>query len=174
MHFRIRGLAAEQFTPLTVLGRPLVEGEWDLVRAFVRRMDPDDLRLHFGRFLNFRDEFNLRRFFDVKAGVGEIAWVQDDTGAIAGISHRIMLSQSEAEIAVIVRSDLKRRGIGEFLVRKMLARSARQGLKTLRAVALWENRPVLRLAAKIGDVRREAHADTVVVTFGIDRPAAVA
>ena len=69
-----------------------------------------------------------------------------------------MVSRSEAEIGLIVRSDLKRLGIGEFLLREMLARSARQGLKTVSALVLWENSVMLRLATKIGCVRREATA----------------
>jgi len=48
----------------------------------------------------------------------------------------MMASQSEAEVGLIVRSDLKRRAIGEFLLRRMLGRSAIQGLKTLSASVL--------------------------------------
>jgi len=79
----------------------------------------------------------------------------DKTGAIAGLIHRIMVSRSQAEVGLIVRSDLKRRGMGDFLLRRMLGRSATQGFKTLSASVLWENRAALRLAAKIGYIRQE-------------------
>jgi GNAT superfamily N-acetyltransferase len=142
--------------PITILESPLVEGEWDMMRTFVRRMEREDLRLRFGHPFDVQDQATLRRLFDVKAGAGEMAWVLDETAAIAGIAHRIMVSPAEAEIALIVRSDLQRRGIGELLLREVLARSARQGVKTLSASVLRENHATLRLAAKIGFAPRQA------------------
>lgn len=157
---------------LTVLDRPLRAAEWDMVRAFVGRLEREDLRLRFGHPFDSQDEATLRRFFDIKAGVGEIVGVLDETGAIAGLAHRILVSRAEAEIALLVRSDLQRRGIGEFLLRKTLARSAGQGLRTLNALVLWENRAALRLAAKIGYVPREVTGWAMELTFVIDATAA--
>lgn len=159
---------------MSVRDRPLVEGEWDAVRAFVRRMAPDDLRLRFGQFINFGDEATLRRVFDVNGGSGEIAWVLDRSAAIAGIVHRVMVSRSEAELGLIVRSDVKRAGVGEFLLREMLARSARQGLTTLSGLVLRENRAMLRLATKIGCVPHAECAVSVELRFDIARAAAAA
>jgi GNAT superfamily N-acetyltransferase len=147
--------------------RPLIEPEWDMVRDFVRRLDAEDLRLRFGARRDFRDEAILRRAFDIASGVGEIAWVLDETAAIAGIAHRIMVSPAEAEAGLIVRSDVKRAGIGEFLLRDMMARSAGQGLKSLSAMVLRENYPMLRLAAKLGCVRRAECPWSVTVALDI-------
>lgn len=110
----------------TILDRPLVEAEWDKVRTFVRLREREDLRLRFGRPLNFDDEATLRRAFDLKGGSGEMAWLLDGDAAIAAIAHRITLSRSEAEIALIVRSDVQRRGIGEFLLRQALGAAGPQ------------------------------------------------
>jgi GNAT superfamily N-acetyltransferase len=154
---------------LTVIRRALVEAEWRQVRAFVRRTAADDLRLRFGRALNFQNEPILRQFFDVMPGSGEIAWVGDEAGAIAGMVHRIRQSPEEAEIALLVRSDLKRRGIGEFLTEVMIARSAREGVKRVKAFALWENRAVLRLGARLGFVVQADGAAAVELSFRIDR-----
>jgi acetyltransferase len=153
----------------TILDRPLRATEWDMVRSFVRRTAREDLRLRFGRPLNFDDEATFQRAFDLKAGSGEIIWVLDDDASIAAIAHRIALSRSEAEIALIVRSDVQRRGIGEFLLRQALARSARQGLKSLTGVVLWENRAMRRLAAKIGFVPRQGSAWALELTLDIAR-----
>jgi len=158
---------------ITVRRRPLVEAEWNMMRAFMRRMERDDLHQRFGHPFDFEDEITLRRFIDVKPGIGEIAWVLDDAAAIAGVSHRIMVSRSEAEVALMVRSDLKRLGIGEFLLRDMLVRSARQGLETLSGLVLRENRAALRLAAKIGYVPREVCALTVELALEVGRTTAV-
>jgi acetyltransferase len=153
----------------TILDRPLCTAEWDLVRSFVRRTAREDLRLRFGRPLNFDDEATLQRAFDLQAGSGEIIWVLDDDAAVAAIAHRITLSRSEAEIALIVRSDVQRRGIGEFLLRQALARSARAGLKTLTGLVLWENRTMRRLAAKIGFVPGQGSAWALELTLDIAR-----
>ncbi len=150
-----------------LIDRPLTEAEWDMVRAFVRRLEREDLRGRFGHPCDFGDEATMRRFFDIAAGVGEIAYVLDKAAVIAGLAHRIMLSPSEAEVALIVRSDLKRAGIGEFLLRETLARSARQGLKTLSALVLWENRAALRLAAKIGYVPRQVSTWALELKFEV-------
>jgi len=156
-----------------VIDRPLTEAEWDVVRAFVRRLEREDLFRRFGHPCDFGDEATLRRYFDIDAGVGEIAYVLDKAAAIAGLAHRIMLSQSEAEIALIVRSDLQRTGIGELLMRETLARAARQGLKTLSAFVLWENHAALRLAGKIGYMTRHSSPWALELAFEVARtPAA--
>jgi RimJ/RimL family protein N-acetyltransferase len=126
----------------------------------------EDLRLRFGYPLAFDDEFTLRRVFGLKAG-GEMIWSLDENGAVAGIAHSVMTSPREAEIALIVRSDLKGFGIGEFLLRTVMARAARQGLKTLIASILRDNRPMLRLAMKVGCVMRHAYAETVEIAFNL-------
>jgi acetyltransferase len=143
-----------------------------MVRAFVRRLEREDLRMRFGYPLDFQDDVTLRRAFDIKGAGGEIAWLLDEGAAIAGLIHRIMVSRSEAELGLIIRSDLKRAGIGEFLLRETLARSARQGLKTLSGLVLRENRAMLQLAAKIGYRPREICALTIELTFDLARATA--
>jgi len=159
--------------PVSVINRPLRESEWDMVRAFVRRLEREDLRMRFGHPLDFQDEATARRAFDIKAEVGEISWLLDERAAIAGLAHRIMISRSEAEAGLIVRSDLKRTGIGECLLRKMLARSAQQGLKSLSGSVLWDNRAMLRLATKIGYEPRGIGAYTVELAFDVGRTTTV-
>jgi GNAT superfamily N-acetyltransferase len=153
---------------ITFFDRPLGEAEWKLMRAFVERLERNDVNLRFGGSIDLNDEPTLQCFFDIKPGAGEIAWMLDQTEAILGVSHRIIVSPSEAEIALIVRSDLKRLGIGELLLRQMLARSARQGLKILSAWVSRENRPVLRLAATVGYRVREGSPWGVEIIFDVD------
>jgi len=136
----------------------------------VRRLRRDDIRNRFGHPVDLTDEPTLRRFFDIKHVPGDIAWATDGEGAISGIAHRILLSAREAEIGLIVRSDLKRRGIGELLLQDLLARSVRDGLKTLDAFVLRENRAMLGLAAKVGHkvshmIRRSFAGTMIELTF---------
>jgi RimJ/RimL family protein N-acetyltransferase len=142
--------ASPPLGPVTVREGKLNDADWRGVRAFVRRLAPDDVRLRFGGPLDLGDEPTLRRAFDVEEGGGEIAWLADENAAIAGILHRVLVAPGEAEVALIVRSDVKGRGIGGFLLRDVAARAARQGLRTLTATVLRENRAMLRLALKLG------------------------
>jgi acetyltransferase len=153
-----------RYGQIEIVGAPLTETQWDALRAFVQRTKREDLRLRFGTPLAFDDEFTLRRAFGIKVG-GEMIWSLDEDSAIAGIVHRVVVSPGEAEIALIVRSDLKGFGIGEFLLRTVIARARRAGLSTLSASILRDNWPMLRLAMKVGCVPRQAHGDTVEVAF---------
>jgi len=96
-----------------VISRPLNEVEWCMVRAFIRRTERNDLRLRFGRPINFDDDETLKRIFDIHTGRGDLTWTPDAEGAAAGLLHRGLVTPTEAEIALIVRSDLQRTGIGE-------------------------------------------------------------
>ena len=144
-----------------VLTRPLNEAEWRMMREFVRGVTAEDMRLRFGRPLDFSDETTMRRFFDVNAGTGEIVCMLDAHGEIVGVLHRILTSAGEAELALLVRSDRKRAGIGETLLRIEIARAAGCHLQTLRALVLYENTAMLRLARKAGFVSRRMNGPAV-------------
>jgi GNAT superfamily N-acetyltransferase len=152
-----------------VLGGPLGAAEWDMIRAFIGKADRDDLRMRFGQWLDFHSEPILKRFFDIDGKSGELMCTLDDNGDISGILHRVLISPGEAEIGLIVRSDLKRTGIGETLLRTALARALQQNLQTLRALVLGENRAMLRLARKIGAVPRQSAGLSVELEFDLSR-----
>jgi RimJ/RimL family protein N-acetyltransferase len=141
---------------IIVLTRALTEGEWDMVRAFVRRTSRESLRLRFGQAADFADDHTLKRFFDIKAPTSEMMWMLEEGGAICAIVRLARLLPRQAEIALIVRSDRARQGIGEALLRAAMVRAARQGLRTLSAVVLHENTAMLRLARKVGFVPRKS------------------
>jgi len=148
-----------------VIRQSLNDAEWDLMRAFVRKPDRTDILMRFGRPLDLQQDFILKQFFDIRVGLGEIVWSPDEHGEIAGLLHRIRVSSSEAEIGLVVRSDLKRNGIGESLVRDTLDRSTRGRLETLSCVVLRENKPTLALARKIGFFARSITAQSIEFEF---------
>jgi len=152
-----------------VLAAPLDACQWNMIRAFIGKTDRDDLRMRFGQWLDFHSEPILKRFFDIDGNSGELLWALDENGEIAGILHRVLIPPGDAEIGLIVRSDLKRTGIGETLLRTALARALRQNLKTLRAVVLGENLAMLRLARKIGAAPRPSAGLSLELEFDLSR-----
>jgi RimJ/RimL family protein N-acetyltransferase len=150
-----------------VLARALTESEWERVRAFVRRTSRESLRLRFGQAADFLDDHTLKRFFHIEDGRGEMIWMLEQGGAVCAIAHLVRLSAAEAEIALIVRSDCTRRGIGEKLLRVTLAHAARQGLATLSALVLHENTAMLRLARKVGFEPRKSCGVAVELEFDL-------
>ncbi len=147
--------------------RALTESEWDKVRAFVRRTGRDALRLRFGQAADFLDDHTLKRFFHSEDGRGEMIWMLEQGGAICAIAHLVRLSPAEAEIALIVRSDCTRRGIGEKLLRATLVHAVRQGLGTLSALVLYENTGMLRLARKVGFEPRKSCGVAIELEFDL-------
>ena len=113
----------------------------------------------------FQQDLILKQFFDIRVGVGEIVWSPNEHNAIAGLLDRIRVSSSEAEIGLVVRSDLKRNDIGESLVRGALDRSTGCHLETLSCVVLRENKPTLALARKIGFFARSITAQSIEFEF---------
>jgi acetyltransferase len=83
------------------------------------------------------------------------------SGEILGILNIEYLDPVTAEIALIVRSDLKRRGIGSALLAHMMTWAQTAGLKRLVGHVLAENRIMLRLAIAAGF--RRAGGDQVLV-----------
>jgi GNAT superfamily N-acetyltransferase len=152
---------------IMVLSGPLRPAEWHMIQAFIRKTDREDLRLRFGQWLDFENGPILRQFFDIGGKSGELVCALDENGDISGILHRVLTSPCEAEIGLIVRSDLKRMGIGQKLVRVALARATQQNLKTLRALVLGENHAMLRLARKLGMVRRKSAGFSVELEFDL-------
>jgi acetyltransferase len=152
-----------------VVTRSLSESDWDMIRAFVRNIEQNDLRLRFGGAIDFDDEDSLRRRFGVNPNRGEIAWLLDERSSIAGISHRVLVSQFEAEIALLIRSDLKRRGIGTRMLNSLIRRSTEERLQTLSAFILYENRAMLNLARKAGFVARATLGFNVELALALGR-----
>ncbi len=153
---------------VVVLTHALSEAEWDKVRAFVRRTSRESLRLRFGQVVDWRDERTLRRFVDIDGTSGEMIWISEEGGAICAMAHLVGVSPEQAEIALIVRSDRTRLGIGERLLRITLAHAAKRGLMTLTAFVLYENTGMLRLARKVGFKARPSHGLTVELEHHLD------
>ena len=127
--------------------RELPPTEVAACQAFFNRLEPRDVRL---RFASTR--FSIRDFIPALAGWrdGFALAARDGEGAIVGIASLVPLDSGEAETALIVRSDSKRRGIGRALLAAIIERATRVGVSEIFGLVDWENRPMTALARAMG------------------------
>ncbi len=128
--------------------RPLRLGDRAAYCRFLGRLAPEDVRLRMGHLIRF-DRKLCARLLEFDRSREEAFVALDAAGAaILGVG-RIVLDAG-GEIAVIVRSDMKHRGIGEALLDRLLRFARASGLAEICAYVMHENRPMLSLARKHG------------------------
>ena len=116
------------------------EDDEDAIAYFLSRLEAEDLRLRFGGGRPPREPAALRRRLGLGDPRSTVLLSLDTAGAIAGM----------AETAVIVRSDLKRRGVGTALMGRLVRHARMCGLTRLMAMVLYENLPARRLVRRLG------------------------
>lgn len=132
--------------------RPIRPEDEALYEAFLSRVTPEDLRLRLfapkkelsHRFLARLTQIDYAR---------EIAFVAltDPTGELLGVSRFAADPDYErAEYAVLVRSDLKGRGLGWVLMRQLIDYARATGLRELSGSVLAENLTMLKMCREFG------------------------
>jgi acetyltransferase len=127
--------------------RPLRPSDRAAYCRFLEHLAPEDVRLRMGHPIRF-DRKLCARLFDFDRSREEAFVALDAAGAILGVG-RIVLDAG-GEVAVIVRSDMKHRGIGEVLLDRLLRFARARGLAEICGYVMHENRPMLSLARKHG------------------------
>jgi acetyltransferase len=136
-----------------ILVRPLRRPDDD--QAFLRfgaAMTPGDLRLRFAGPING----SLLAAQRLLALGGTAFAAFDGHGEILGVGQVVA-----NEIALTVRSDLKRRGLGRTLLERLLRHAIEHGVTELAGAVLAENRAMLALARTAG-FRATGFAGTMV------------
>jgi acetyltransferase len=160
----------------SVFVRPVrPEDEPALLEAF-RKLDPADVRLRFFAPLKEMPHELAARLtqIDYEREMALIGW--GEGGGLAGPLGIARLAADpdnlKAEFAVIVRSDLKGRGIGSTLMRLLIDYARARGIGALFGEVLAENRAMLALARDLGFTAAPDEAGIVRVTLPLDRPPA--
>jgi len=153
-----------------VLLRPIRPEDGERHRAFIERLDPEDLRL---RFFSSRRELprsELARLTQIDYE-REMAFVAVGAGPggspeTLGVVRAIVDPDNvEAEFAIAVRSDLKARGLGHLLLAKMVRYCRARGTQRLVALVLRENRAMIDLAQALGFTVDAARSDRSALHF---------
>ena len=157
----------------TVVLRPIRPEDEPEHRALLDQVTPDDMRFRFFTVMRRFEHAALARFtqIDYDREMAFIASGQDRHGSreTLGVVRAIADPGHErAEFAILVRSDMKGKGLGRTLMDKLIRYCRRTGVAELRGQVLIDNHAMRRLAERIGfAVTTSAEADVLDVSLSL-------
>ncbi|MDB5841003.1 MAG: family N-acetyltransferase [Herminiimonas sp.] len=144
-----------------VVVRPIRPEDGEAHLEFFRTLNPADVRLRAFIRINELSPSQLARLtqidYDREMAFIAVGTRPDGGCETLGVARAIADPDNQvAEFAIIVRSDLKGRGLGRILMRKLIDYCRRRGLREIVGEALPHNRGLLELAKQFGfEVRPE-------------------
>ena len=154
-----------------VLVRPLRPDDAALYPDFIAHVTPQDARLRF--FVAIRDLSEERiaelTQLDYSRAMAFIA-IDQASGAMLGVVRLHLDADARSgEYAVILRSDLKGRGLGWLLMQRIIEYARSIGLERVHGQVLAENTTMLRMCGELGfEIRDDLHSKGIkVVTLAL-------
>lgn len=143
------------FQDRSIVLRPIRPEDLPRHQDFIARCHPDDLRTRFFHTVEKLPFAQLARFtqLDYERDMAFVAVARNDAGVPETIGAARAHADPDniaAEFAVLVRSDLKGRGLGTMLLQKVIRYARDKGLQQLFGEVLAENSSMLRLALSVG------------------------
>jgi acetyltransferase len=160
--------------PLTL--RPIRPEDEPQHRALFDRLAPEDVRYRFFATLRQLEHSQLARYtqIDYDREMVFIASARDSRGygETLGVVHAVADSDNaQAELAIVVRPDLKGRGLGRILIEKMIRYCRQKGTGELVGEILAENRAMRHLAERLGfRISRVTEDETVHIRLSLSAP----
>lgn len=136
---------------LSLTVRPIRPEDVAHYPVFLDRIDPEDMRMRFLVATKRLSQQTLIRLtqLDYDRDIAFAAF--EPSGEIAGIvRYSADPDRTRAEFGVLVRSDLKHRGLGRALMGRLIDYSRAQGIGVLEGIILKENQPMLALCRALG------------------------
>jgi acetyltransferase len=134
-----------------IFARPLRPEDEPTIHEFLRHVTPHDLRLRFfAPMKEFTHEFIARLTqLDYARAMAFIAF--DEKNEMVGVVrlHSDSIYES-GEYAILLRSDLKGRGLGWALMQLIIDYAKSEGLKTISGDVLKENSTMLEMCRQLG------------------------
>ena len=129
------------------------EDEEEFVQAF-DRLSPDVRYMRFMRFVKTPNVENLRKALASlpEAGFGLVATVPATDGydIVGSAIYFLGKDPSVCEFATTVAGDFAGAGLGRLVMTTLIAEAKKRGVAVMEGFVLSENRPMLRLAARLG------------------------
>ncbi|SMY34773.1 bifunctional acetate--CoA ligase family protein/GNAT family N-acetyltransferase [Photobacterium andalusiense] len=133
-----------------ILLRPILPEDEPAHKAFINQVSEEDL---YKRFFSDVGELNheaLAKFTQIDYD-REIAFVAVYEDMIIGVARALSdADNTEAEFAILVRSDIKGCGLGGILMTKLIDYAHQRGLARLTGMTMPTNRGMITLAQKMG------------------------
>jgi acetyltransferase len=143
--------------------------------AFMGGIDPEDLRLRFGREVRQLPRSELARMtqIDYEREMAFIATVARDEGPPETVGEVRMSAEPDAaraEFAIVVRSDFQGKGLGCALAEKMLRYCRERGIGTLYGLVDAANARMLGLARRFGfEIEHAPDRRTAIISLDVQR-----
>jgi acetyltransferase len=151
----------------TVLLRPIRPEDEPAHVDFVNHVSAEDYRLRFFSPMRSLPHSEMARFTQIDYE-REMAFIAtrhrpDGLAETLGVVRAITDPDNlRAEFAVLVRTDMKGQGLGELLMRKIIAYCRQRGTREIIGDILRENQPMRTLAAELGFKSAGSHGHDVV------------
>jgi len=139
--------------------RPIRPEDAPAHKAFVARMTPEDLRFRFLGVIRDVPPSEMARLtqIDYDREMAFLAIAPHAAGepeTLAVVRTVANPDSTKADFAVMVRSDMKRTGLGSLLMQKMIRYCKGRGVQELVGEVLADNQAMLNLTAKLGFTAR--------------------
>jgi acetyltransferase len=174
-HLAIRPYPADattkgQLADLAFTLRPIKPTDAALYPAFLERMDRDDLRLRFLAPVETISHDLLIRLTQLDYD-REMAFVAilEPGGELGGIvRYAADPDRQKAEFGILVRSDLKGRGLGTLMMRRLIDHARGEGIGRLEGTVLRENTRMLELCRELGLAFSADESEPTLIRASID------
>jgi acetyltransferase len=164
---RVSGLEAVELTTRSGFSfqvRSADEGDEALLAEFFTHVTPDDLRFRFLSAIRKVGHAQLALLTQVDHRRAEnfLAFDRVTGSLLASAMLAVEDDLEHAEVAIVIRSDFKERGIGWSLLEHAGQRAAVIGVKTLQAIESQENRSAIRVERDMGFSSRPYPGDSTL------------
>ncbi len=159
-HFAIRPYPSQceetvQWHRQSLIVRPIRPEDEALYTVFLQQLEPEDVRMRvfYSRRTMERSELARLIQIDYAREMAFVALTAEPNGQqqILGVVRAIADPDNvDAEFGVIVSSAIKGQGLGQLLMRKIIAYLRSQGTQRLVATVLEHNERMLKLARELG------------------------
>jgi acetyltransferase len=135
-----------------VFVRPIRPEDEPLIHEFLRHVTPQDLRLRFfASMKQFTHEFIARLTqLDYARAMAFVAFDESTDQMVGVVRIHSDSIYENGEYAILLRSDLKGRGLGWALMQLIIEYAKSEGLKTISGDVLQENTVMLEMCRNLG------------------------